>query len=338
MSVFEISIIKGKTVHDIVDANIPRCVEIVTQAYLAHGEGQTVNPASHFLRFPGKPNSRIIALPAFLGPKSGVAGLKWIASFPDNIQQGFPRASAVLILNDYATGYPFAILESSIISAARTAASAVLGAQWLNLRSRDTHTLGIVGTGLIARYVYRFLLASGWRAEHLRLYDSAPGEAQRFLDATIRRDAHASVAIAPDLPSLIRESSLVLLATTAGTPHILDPQLFAHAPIVLHLSLRDLAPEILLASDNIVDDVDHVMKADTSPHLLEQRVGHRDFITGTIADLMTGRCTIDRRKPAIYSPFGLGILDLAVGKWVFDEAVAAGLDLRLPDFFYDLTR
>jgi N-[(2S)-2-amino-2-carboxyethyl]-L-glutamate dehydrogenase len=335
---FEISIIKGKTVHDIVDARIGRCVEIVKDAYLAHGEGRTVNPASHFLRFPDKPGSRIIALPAFLGAASGIAGLKWIASFPENIQQGFPRASAVLILNDYATGYPIAILESSIISAARTAASAVLAAEWLNHGDKSTRTLGIVGTGLIARYVYRFLLATGWRAEQVRLFDRSPAEAQRFLTATIRPDAHQSVAIAGDLPSLVRESSLVLLATTAGTPHILEPELFAHAPIVLHVSLRDLSPEILLASHNIVDDVDHVMKADTSPHLLEQRVGHRRFVTGTLAELITGKCAVDRRKPTIFSPFGLGILDLAVGKWVFDEAVATGLDLRLPDFFYELTR
>jgi ornithine cyclodeaminase len=146
------------------------------------------------------------------------------------------------------------------------------------------------------------------------------------------------VAIAADLPSLLRESTAVLLATTAAAPHIFAPELFAHAPLVLHLSLRDLAPEILLDSQNIVDDVDHVMKADTSPHLLEQRLGHRRFVTGTLADLMTGKCRVDRHRPAIFSPFGLGVLDVAVGKWVLDEAVAAGQDLRLADFFYDLTR
>src|SRR5260370_3943274 len=153
---FELSIINGKTVSEIVRANRAACIEAVEHAYLAHARGQAINPHSYFLRFPEKPDCRIIALPAFVGDGFAVAGLKWIASYPGNVQKGFPRASAVLILNSYETGYPFAILESSIISAARTAASAALAPYWFNRQSPDAQVLGIVGTGFIARYVYDF--------------------------------------------------------------------------------------------------------------------------------------------------------------------------------------
>src|SRR5436853_4574952 len=154
---FELSIINGKIVFDIIRAHRADCIDIVQNAYLAHAHGQSVNPDSYFLRFPEKPDCRIIALPAYLGDGFHVAGLKWIASYPGNIQRGFPRASAVLVLNSYETGYPFAVLESSIISAARTAASAALAAYWPNGRSRRVEALGIVGTGFTARYVYDFL-------------------------------------------------------------------------------------------------------------------------------------------------------------------------------------
>src|SRR6266850_4743291 len=168
---FELSIINGKTVFDIVRAHRSECIGIVREAYLAHADGKSVNPDSYFLRFPDKPDCRIIALPAYLGNGFGVAGLKWISSYPANVQRGFPRASAVLVLNDYETGYPFAILESSIISAARTAASAALAAHWLSGRSRRAQSLGIVGTGFIARYVYEFLINTGWEIGEVRLYD-----------------------------------------------------------------------------------------------------------------------------------------------------------------------
>src|SRR5438445_10849007 len=177
---FEISIINGKTVLDIVRAHRADCIDIVRDAYFAHAQGQSVNPDSYFLRFPEKPDCRIIALPAYLGDGFHVAGLNWIASYPGNVERGFPRASAVLVLNSYDTGYPFAILESSIISAARTAASAVLAAYWLNGRSRRARSLGIVGTGFIARYVYDFLVDTGWKIAGARLHGRPTLQSEKF--------------------------------------------------------------------------------------------------------------------------------------------------------------
>src|SRR5574341_2111419 len=335
---FDLSIINGKTVFDIVRAQRGECIRIVRDAYLAHADGQSVNPDSYFLKFPDKPDCRIIALPAYLGDTVDVAGLKWIASYPGNVQRGFPRASAVLILNSYDTGYPFAILESSIISAARTAASAALAAYWLSGQTRRAQALGIVGTGFIARYVYDFLVDTGWEIDDVRLYDTSPAESEKFRRTACRLERHGSVTVAANLDELVRSCDLILFATVAATPHVTAPQLFQHNPLVLHISLRDLAPEILLASQNVVDDVDHVMKANTSPHLAEQQTGSRDFVTGTLADIIRGRKSVDRGSPIIFSPFGMGILDVAVGKWVYDQAVVAGRDQRLSDFFYETTR
>jgi ornithine cyclodeaminase len=335
---FEFSIINGKTVFDIIHAHRDECVGIVREAYLAHADGRSVNPDSYFLRFPEKPNCRIIALPAYLGNGFDVAGLKWIASYPANIQRGFPRASAVLVLNNFETGYPFAILESSIISAARTAASAVLAADWLSGQSRRAHSLGIVGTGFIARYVYEFLVDTGWEIEEVRLHDLTPLESEKFRNTACRLDRHRTVTVVHDVAQLVRACDLIVFTTVASAPHIADPALFEHNPLVLHISLRDLAPEILLRSQNVVDDVEHVMKANTSPHLAEQQTGGRSFVTGTLADIILGRQSVNRSRPIIFSPFGMGILDLAVGKWVYDQAVAAGQDMRLSDFFYETAR
>jgi hypothetical protein len=111
---------------------------------------------------------------------------------------------------------------------------------------------------------------------------------------------------------LIRSSDLVVFATVAGQPHVDDPSLFADDPVVLHVSRRDLAPEIMLGSTNIVDDIEHCLKADTSAHLAEQLTGNRDFVAGTLDDVMTGRMRVPADRPVVFSPFGLGVLHLAV--------------------------
>lgn len=131
------AVISGAQVQQALRGREGEIVDLVESAYLLHGAGDTgdtVNPPSYFLRFPDRPSSRIIALPASLGGKFQVDGLKWISSFPENTASGLPRASAVLILNDHTTGYPFACLEASVISATRTAASAALAADRLSER------------------------------------------------------------------------------------------------------------------------------------------------------------------------------------------------------------
>ncbi|WP_437993422.1 2,3-diaminopropionate biosynthesis protein SbnB [Sorangium sp. So ce145] len=334
----DFSIITGKVIHEIIHADIPACVERVKSAYLMHEDGQTVNPDSYFLRFPEQPKNRIIALPAFLGGDVGVSGIKWIASYPDNIRRGIPRASAALLLNSYETGYPFACLESSIISAARTAGSAALAAEWMNGGKRAVNRLSIIGNGLIARYIYDFLLALGWEIGSVLLHDLNKAESQRFATQVCKPGRHGAIDCVSSAEAAITGSDLIVLATVAGEPYILDPALFSHNPLVLNISLRDLAPEILLGSYNIVDDVEHVMKANTSPHLAERLTGGRSFVTGTLAQLMRGERRIGRDKPAIFSPFGLGVLDLAVGRWVYDVASARGQRVVVDDFFFEMAR
>jgi N-[(2S)-2-amino-2-carboxyethyl]-L-glutamate dehydrogenase len=146
------------------------------------------------------------------------------------------------------------------------------------------------------------------------------------------------VTVYDSAEEVIRSSDLVVFATVAATPHIGDLSWFAHNPLLLHISLRDLAPEVLLASTNVVDDVEHCLKANTSPHLAEQHTGNRDFLLGTLDEVMAGRVSVPAGRPVIFSPFGLGVLDLAVGKYVYDKVASSG-DLHIiDDFFHELHR
>ncbi|MFF4957625.1 2,3-diaminopropionate biosynthesis protein SbnB [Streptomyces sp. NPDC001222] len=332
------AVISGAQVQQALAGRERQIVDLVETTYRLHGAGDSVNPPSYFLRFPDRPTDRIIALPASIGGSVRVDGLKWISSFPGNVSAGLPRASAVLILNDPDTGYPLACLESSIISATRTAASAALAADWLTrTRTRPTR-VGFFGAGLIARYIHSFLVGTGWAFDSIGVHDLSADSTAGFCGYLRQSPSPGQVTVHDTAEDLIRSSDLVVFATVAGTPHVTDPAWFRHDPVVLHISLRDLAPQVLLASANYVDDVEHCLKADTSPHLAEQATGNRDFLDGTLNDVMTGRSTPPPDRPVIFSPFGLGVLDLAVGKYVYDEAARAGHLHLIDDFFHELRR
>jgi ornithine cyclodeaminase len=332
--VFDFDIVTGKAVREILLNSRSTVLDIVERAYVAHERGDSVNPDSYFLRFPDKPDSRIIALPAFLGDDVQLAGIKWIASFPKNTASGLPRASAVLVLNDYETGYPVACLEAAGISAARTAASAAVAARTQRPGGYAGTTIAVVGGGVIARTICDYLHAAGCAPDSYVVHDIDEASGRALADH-IRITQGRPASFTADRDTALAADTVVF-ATTALEPYVTAP--FRADQVVLNISLRDLAPEVVLAADNILDDVEHCLKAGTSPHLAEQLSGSRSFVTGTLAGVLNGGVTLTPGRPVIFSPFGLGVLDLAVGAHVLTQARADGTALAVPDFFGETSR
>ncbi|MEN3584000.1 2,3-diaminopropionate biosynthesis protein SbnB [Streptomyces sp. ZYX-F-203] len=306
-------------------------LEAVRTAYLLHGEGRSRVPFSGFLRPPEPTGSRVISLPAYLGGPEPVMGLKWISSFPGNVDRGLQRASSVQVLNDLATGYPVALLEASRISASRTAASAALAGAAL-LGEREARTAALVGCGTINQRVMTFLAVTHPDLETVLLQDVVPERAE-VLAAQLRR-THPGISFRTGDVSAALRAATVSVATTDST-YWLDPAAHPDRPegqVILHLSLRDLAAESVLASHNVVDDIDHAVREQTSLHRAEQLCGSRDFVRTEIASVLEGAVTPPTGGTIVFSPFGLGVLDLAVARSVLDHAVREGLGVEVDGF------
>jgi 2,3-diaminopropionate biosynthesis protein SbnB len=331
-----ILLLSGRDVGALLEGQETEILRVVRLAYEAHARHETALPYSTFLRFPADEKNRVIALPAYLGDSFNVAGIKWVSSFPNNIGQHMNRASAVIILNSPQTGRPEAIIEGSIISAKRTGASAALAAQQVHDIGGETR-LGLIGTGPINFEVLRFLLVAQPQLANCVVFDLDETRAGQFVQKCAAEFRNLTVERAFKLEDVLRSCSLVSIATNASQPHISDLSECPPGSTILHVSLRDLKPEIILVCDNILDDIDHVCRAQTSVHLAEQLVGERTFLRCTLGDILTGAAPPrrDAASVAVFSPFGLGILDLAVSSLVCDLArdrhVGTVVESFLPD-------
>jgi 2,3-diaminopropionate biosynthesis protein SbnB len=327
----DLLILSGAEVGALLRGREREVLNAVEVAYRQHAAGKTSVPHSTFLLFPENARNRIIALPAYLGGDGALAGLKWIASFPANHDSGLDRASAVLILNSVETGVPEAIFEGSIISAKRTAASAALAAK--HLSAAPPACVGLIGCGLINSEILRFLTVF-FGPESVVLFDTDRDRAVRFGERLQPLLPKVGVTIAQGVTEVLERATLVSIATTASEPHIESLSCCPPGATILHISLRDLSVKAILSADNVVDDVDHVCRARTSPHLAEGSTGNRNFIRGTLGEILSGLKPgrRDRNGTVVFSPFGLGILDLAVGRLVRDLAAGTSLGTRIESF------
>lgn len=332
----DLLILKGDEVRALLAGRETELIDLVRAAYVAHASGDSSLPHSTFLRFPEDPKSRIIALPAYLGRDFGVAGIKWISSFPSNLERQMERASAVVVLNSSETGRPEALIEGSVISAKRTAASAALAAQRLQNGRRAT-SASLVGCGLINFEIARFLLTACPEIKTFFVCDLDAARAEQFAAKCRELSPGVGCEVVGDWRTAFSRSPLISLATTAVEPHIKDLSDCAPGSVILHVSLRDLTPEAILACDNVVDDIDHVCRAQTSVHLAEQLTGGRDFIRCTLADVLTGRAAAHNpaKEITVFSPFGVGVLDLAVASRLRDYGLSQNRGTVIPSFLPD---
>lgn len=309
----DVLILKGDEVAAALAGRELEIIRTVEAAYKSHGSGKSVLPNSLFLRLPNEERNRIIALPAYLGQGFEAAGLKWVSSFPGNLGKGLDRASAVIILNSAETGRPEVIMEGSIVSAKRTAASAALAVRVLR-NDRQLESVAVMGCGPINLEVVRFLLAASPAVARVKVFDVDAARAAQFRRKCHELERRLEVEIVDGGAALFSGADVVSIATNSVRPHITDLSSCPPGAVVLHVSLRDLTPEAILASDNVVDDVVHVCRAQTSIHLAEQMVGGRGFIRATLPDILNGVAPpkIEPGPVTVFSPFGLGVLDIAV--------------------------
>ncbi|MEK8019861.1 MAG: 2,3-diaminopropionate biosynthesis protein SbnB [Candidatus Parabeggiatoa sp.] len=329
----DILILKQQEIESLLNKQENKIMDVVQQAYELHAQGKSTLPHSSFLTFPNDMDNRIIALPAYLGEPFNVAGIKWIASFPANIEkEGVARASAVLILNSMTTGHPFSIMESSIISAKRTAASAALAAK--NVVNEDVIEAGFIGCGLINFEIFRFLSATFKGLKTLTVFDKQPERAAAFVSKVQDIDPNYHLKVATSAEQVLESTPLISLATTAATPYIDDLPVRLGSRTILLISLRDISPKIISTNINIVDDIDHVCRANTSIHLAQQQEGNTHFIKGTLIDVIQKRLSLREKsnETIIFSPFGLGVLDIALGKFIYDVALANNIGTKIDSF------
>lgn len=307
-------------------------IDLAAQAYLTHGRGQSCLPAAEALRLPGQDRERIVARPGYLGGAHPAAGIKWISSFPDNLAKGLPRTSALIVLNSLETGRPTTVMEGSLITSQRTAASAALAARVLH-RQPSIGTLGLMGCGLIGREMLRFVLADGCPVERIMLFDLHPDFTRSLVEALAASGFGGRIDVADSEAQLLQASELLLMATNAVKPSIdslagCDPR-----ATILHVSLRDLTANAVLQADNLCDDVDQVLQAPTSLHRTQQLSGSRTFLRGTLAEVLEGRIPARAgARPVVFHPAGLAALDIAFAQFVAQRCLDAGLGIDIPEF------
>jgi ornithine cyclodeaminase/alanine dehydrogenase len=263
----------------------------------------------------------IHAMPASI-PAQKAAGIKWVSGYPGNSKRGLPYISGLLILNDFETGIPVALMDATWITAQRTGAATALAAKYL-ARPQST-TVGILGCGVQGRSNLEGLQVL-FPLKKVYAYDTHPDRAARYANEMSSQLGIEVVSVA-DAKEAVVSSDLVV---TAG-PILRKP----HATIRRGW-LREGAFASLVDFDSYwhpaaLHEVDKFCTDDV-PQLHHYRdLGYFQDIPAVHADLgelvtgrKPGRQSVEERT--IGCNLGLALDDMATAPLIYRRALEKGI-------------
>ena len=156
---------------------------------------------------------RFMAMPAYLGGRFHIFGIKTYGSHHSNKDKGLPRSILMMQLLDVDTGAPIAFMSANILSAMRTAAAAGVGTKYLS--KEKPKTLGIIGPGVMSTYTLEAIIETQPTIEVLKVKGRGKESLNKFLDHARQRHPNLKDIITVDsIEEACLDSDIIYFGTT----------------------------------------------------------------------------------------------------------------------------
>jgi N-[(2S)-2-amino-2-carboxyethyl]-L-glutamate dehydrogenase len=311
-------------------------IDVIERAFRVKAQGGVFMPPKVMITWSDEPGTeelhgRIMAMPAYVGGEFDVAGLKWIPSVPGNPARGLPRANALVLLSDPATGLPVAVMDGTVVSAMRTGGVTGVAVRWL----ADPAATGacLLGAGVLAHTQLAALKAVLPKLRGVRVYDPDGDRCGRFC-ARQSEATGLDVRPAGSAEEAVRGAAVVVPATMAVEPTFAPEWLDPGCTVCLVSSLDGPLGLHGVTDLLVVDDWEH---ESTHPGRYAERLVGAGLLPADgsqaveLCDVVTGRHA-GRTHPAqriVITPVGLAMDDVSTAKHVYDNARALGLGTPL---------
>lgn len=347
--------------------NMDQCVEAMEDLLVTLNKGDYVmagvNHNSHGAQvifpddpqFEGMPKNaddrRFMAMPAYLGGKYQMAGMKWYGSNCENKASGLPRSILMMMLNDKDTGAPLALMSANLVSCYRTGAIPGVGAKYL--AGKDSETVTIIGPGVMGRTCLLAFLSVCPKITTVKV----KGRGQRSLHAFeefVKKECPQiqQVIVCDSMEEAVKDSDIICVTSTAPIkeidfPYIAEDWVKKGALICLPSAARFDDDFLINRCKKVVDnyklyeawaeefpypsyEMVQIIGSKFTDYLHEGRIQREDIVD--IADIINkkhpGRESDD--EIIVYSVGGMPVEDIAWGGTVYRNALKEGIGVELP--------
>ncbi|EAY30034.1 ornithine cyclodeaminase family protein [Microscilla marina] len=266
-------------------------------------------------------NADVLMMPVYI-PDYQQMGLKIANVFRENPAQNLPLIQGLMLLINTQNGQAEAIMDSTYLTAMRTAAGSALATDVL--ANPDAQTLAIFGTGANA-ITHLEALCLVRDINKVYIFGRSLAKAQAFVQA---QQAHCSALLeATDDLAALAEASIVCTTTSASTPlfdaNYIQPGTHINAIGTYKPHLREVPGKLVAKSRIVVDYREACLKeaGDILMPLQEGLIDEQDVLA-ELGEVLTTGLTIRKSAQDItfYKSVGVGTQDLTAAHYILQKA------------------
>ena len=255
------------------------------------------------------------------------AGMKWVGGYPTNSKRELPYVSGLLILNEYETGIPSAVMDCTWITAQRTGAATALAAK--HLSRPDSQTVGILGCGVQGRSNLEALQAL-FPLKKVYAYDTNSEQAGSYARAMQSQFGIEVETVREPKAAVVSSDIVVTAGPILRKPHAtIKAGWFREGSFASLVDFDSYWDEAALAQVKkfCTDDVpqlNHYREIGFFQHIPPVHVDLAELVTGR----KPGRENTNERT--MTCNLGLALEDIAVAPLVYERALSKRLGTWLP--------
>lgn len=189
-----------------VDLPMKDVIDAVHLALTEKAMGRTEVPPKHWIPVSDR---RFFSAMSSAVPAVKAVACKWQSGSSENAALGLPYLTGLLMLNDIECGLTVAVMDSTWITAQRTAAASAVAAR--HLAGPDAKVLGIIGCGVQGRTNVEAIRVVCPTIETVRAHDIVPETMARYAEEVAA--AHGVEVICCDgAEDVVRNADIVVTA------------------------------------------------------------------------------------------------------------------------------
>ncbi len=325
--------IKLISLQDIVNAHaleIQSTIEIIEKVLIDFKKGNVLLPDKISQIFDENTQDRINCMPATL-MKEKICGVKWVSVFPNNpIKFSTPNVSGIMILSELEKGYPYAVIEASLLTALRTACVGAVGAKYL-ARS-DSKTYCSIGSGEQAKMHFMAIKYLFPNIKICKVASRSKQSEKKFVEELSKKYADVEfICCNSDYEQAALDADIIVTAVSCQKP-LLKEKSIKQGAFYCHVGGWEDEYEVALKADKIVCDrwesVKH--RSQTISRLYKAGKLKDEDIYSDICDIIDGTLPgrENNREFIYFNSVGLAFIDVAIAQNVYTKVCAAkgGID------------